>query len=107
MKYLQITLILGLHLSIQDVAHATCEGTFGCSDEAQIEELNQSLESFKESIVNGQLAEAEILAKRMMELSIVLNGRNSVDSANALTNLAYVQYKQGQFGLSTTNFYLI
>jgi tetratricopeptide (TPR) repeat protein len=38
-----------------------------------------------------------------MESSIVLNGRDSVYSANALTNLAYVQYRQEQFETSRLN----
>ena len=65
--------------------------------------MKQSLDGYKEAITIGQLGEAEVLAKRVMELSIVLNGRDSVYSANALTNLAYVQYKQEQYEPSRLN----
>jgi len=54
-------------------------------------------------MVIGEFGEAENLAKLVMELSIVLNGRDSVYSANALTNLAYVQYRQEKFETSRLN----
>ncbi len=54
-------------------------------------------------MVIGEFGEAENLAKLVMELSIVLNGRDTVYSANALTNLAYVQYRQEKFETSRLN----
>jgi len=103
MKQLSIFLILLLQLPVHNVARGECEGAFGCPDAAQFEELKQALVGYKEALANGESGEAEVLAKRVMELSIVLNGRDSVDSANALTNLAYVQYSQEQYETSRLN----
>ena len=103
MKHLAIILLVAGHLSVDDVACAECEGAFGCPDAARFEELRQALDGYREAVTVGQLGEAEDLAKRVMELSIALNGRDSIDSANALTNLAYVQYRQEQYERSRLN----
>ena len=49
-------------------------------------------------------AEAEVLAKRIMEFSIILNGLESIASAHALTNLAFVQLRQAQYETARLNF---
>ncbi len=103
MKHLAIILIVVLQLPVHNVAGAECEEKPGCPDAAQLEEFGQALDGYREALAIGELGEAEVLAKRVMELSIGLNGRDSVDSANALTNLAYVQYEQEQYETSRLN----
>ena len=85
-------------------ANAQCGEAFGCPDAAQAEELTQTLAAYKEAVSIRQLDEADALAKRVMELSIVINGRESVHSANALTNLAYVQSIKGQYEPARLNY---
>ena len=102
-NHLSIFLILLLQLPVQNVASAECKESTGCPEAAQLEELGQALNGYREAIVTGEFGEAENLAKLVMERSIVLNGRDSVDSANALTNLAYVQYRQEQYETSKLN----
>ena len=101
-NHLSIFLIL-LQLPVQNVASAECKDSTGCPEAAQLEELGQALNGYREAIVIGEFGEAEDLAKLVMELSIVLNGRDTVYSANALTNLAYVQYRREQFETSRLN----
>jgi len=100
---LSIFLILLLQLPVQNVASAECKESTGCPEAAQLEELGQALNGYREAIAIGEFGEAENLAKLVMERSIVLNGRDTVYSANALTNLAYVQYRQEQFETSRLN----
>ena len=84
-------------LDARDAASAECEDPNGCSGAEQLEKLAQALTGYREAVVLGELGEAEILAKRAVELSIVINGHGSFDTANALTNLAFVQYSQEQY----------
>ena len=102
-NHLSIFLFLLLQLHVQNVASGECKESTGCPEAAQLEELGQALNGYREAIVIGEFAEAESLAKLVMELSIVLYGRDTVYSANALTNLAYVQYRQEQFEISRLN----
>jgi tetratricopeptide (TPR) repeat protein len=101
--HLSIFLILLFRVAIQDAASAECEESANCPDTAQLEELGQALNGYREALAIDEFGEAEVLAKRVVELSITLNGRDSVYSANALTNLAYVQYRQDQFETSRLN----
>ena len=107
-----IFLILLLQLPVQNVASAECKESTGCPEATQFEEFGQAqnayrfgqaLNGYREAMVIGEFGEAENLAKLVMELSIVLNGRDTVYSANALTNLAYVQYRQEKFETSRLN----
>jgi tetratricopeptide (TPR) repeat protein len=98
-----LLLILLIQLTAQDVAGAECKESTNCPDAIQLEGLAQALGGYREAVAMGEFGEAEVLAKRAIELSIVLNGRDSVHTANALTNLAYVQYRQEQFDTSKLN----
>jgi tetratricopeptide (TPR) repeat protein len=98
-----IILTLSLQLVIQGVASADCKDSTSCPESTQLEELAQALQGYREAVGLDDFGEAEVLAKRVVELSIALNGRESVYSANALTNLAYVQYRQENFETSRLN----
>lgn len=86
------------------VAQNDCDGVFGCADDAQAEELRQIFAAYTEAVSIGELDEAAALAKRVMELSIIINGRHSVHSANALTNLAMVQHKKEEYDIARINY---
>jgi hypothetical protein len=90
-------LLFLLAMAVQATASAECKNSKSCPDPNQPKELAQALTGYREAVVLGEFEEAEILAKRAVELSIAVNGRGSVHTANALTNLAFVQYKQQQF----------
>ena len=72
--------------------------------EQDMEELRMSFENYKSAIENGEFQEADTLAKRIVELSIKLNGLDSHESAKAITNLALVQNKNGEYESAQLNF---
>ncbi len=59
---------------------------------------------FKQLMHDRVHDEADIVAKRIVELAIRTKGRQSRVFANALTNLAIVQYRAGQFDSAQQNF---
>ncbi|MBT8078800.1 MAG: tetratricopeptide repeat protein [Gammaproteobacteria bacterium] len=72
--------------------------------EREIVELRDAFENYKSAIENGEFQEADTLAKRIVELSIKLNGLDSHESAKALTNLALVQNKNQEYESAQLNF---
>jgi len=59
---------------------------------------------YSEAIAGGSYAEAEVLAKRIVELSISAAGRDSLAAASALSMLAYAQQRQRQLLLAQQNY---
>jgi len=82
-----------------------CEVPGTCEEQQQAQEVARLLSIFEESLAGNNLAEAEVLAKRIIELSISINGRESTASANALTLLAVVQHEQEQHLTAIQNFH--
>ena len=72
--------------------------------ESNIEELRRSFELYKVAIDNASYDEADILAKRMVELTIRLYGLDSHESAKALINLGRVQHKNKDHDSAILNF---
>lgn len=72
--------------------------------EVQEEELRRLFEIYREALDNGDYLEADTLAKRVVELSIRLNGLDSHDSAKAITNLGIAQHNNGEFETAMQNF---
>ncbi len=68
------------------------------------EELLAQFRRFRELMDNNVIDEADIVAKRIVELAIRTNGPRSLDTARALTNLAIVQHRTEQFDASIQNF---
>ncbi len=68
------------------------------------QELSEAFLRFGELRSQGALDEAENVAKRVIELSIRLNGVNSIDTAKALNNLAVIQHQTGDFSAAALNF---
>lgn len=73
-------------------------------DEPPEEQLQRYFELYKIAMENEAYAEADSLAKRVVELSIRMFGINSVDSARALTNLGIAQHQNEQFEAAITNY---
>ena len=82
-----------------------CDESVACTEQQQAQEIARLLSLFEESLAGDNLAEAEVLAKRIIELSISIDGRESTASANALTLLAVVQHEQEQYLTATQNFH--
>ncbi|MDH4073757.1 MAG: tetratricopeptide repeat protein, partial [Gammaproteobacteria bacterium] len=72
--------------------------------ELQIEELTRLFELYREALKNKDYLEADTLAKRVVELSIKVNGLDSHDSAKAITNLGIAQHNNGDFESAMRNF---
>lgn len=68
------------------------------------DELRRYFNLYKEALENRQYDEADSLAKRLVELSIKLNGIDSHESARALTNLGIVQYRNRDFESAQLNY---
>ena len=70
----------------------------------QVRELQRLFNVYREALENEDFLEADTLAKRVVELSIKLNGLDSHDSAKAITNLGIAQHKNGDFESALRNF---
>ena len=72
--------------------------------EVQADELKRLFDLYKEALDNKDFLEADTLAKRVVELSIQLNGLDSHDSAKAITNLGIAQHNNGDYESALQNF---
>lgn len=72
--------------------------------EAELAELRRNFDLYRDALTAGSYGEADVLAKRMVELSIKINGLDSHESARALTNLGLVQHKNKEFESAILNF---
>ena len=72
--------------------------------ETQIEELKRLFALYREALDNRDFLEADTLAKRVVEMSIRINGLDSHDSAKAITNLGIAQHGLGQYDAALRNF---
>ena len=68
------------------------------------EELIDEFDNYKRLMSEGIYDEADTVAKRVVTLSIQLNGPRSSDTAKALTNLGIVQHRNKQFDAAQQNF---
>lgn len=66
--------------------------------------LEKEFANYKELLNNNVLDEADASAKRIIEIAIRLTGAKSTQTANALINLAIVQYRNRQFDAAQQNF---
>lgn len=84
----------------------------GSADEAQgrqdeespQEQLERTFGLYRDAMENEAYAEADMLAKKVVELSIRLFGVDSLDSARALTNLGIAQHQNESFEAAITNY---
>ena len=68
------------------------------------EELIYQYERYVDLMNDNVYDEADSVAKRVVELAIIVKGPGSTDFAKALTNLAIVQHRNGEFNLAQQNF---
>ena len=68
------------------------------------EELIDEFENYKRLMSEGIYDEADTVAKRVVTLSIQVNGPRAPDTAKALTNLGIVQHRNMQFDAAQQNF---
>jgi len=68
------------------------------------EELQRLFGLYRDALENKAYLEADTLAKRIVELSIELNGLDSRDSARAITNLAIAQHNNKDYDSALLNF---
>lgn len=68
------------------------------------QQLIEDFERYKNLLSNGMMAEADVVAKRIVELSIRENGFESSDTAKALTNLAIVQHRNEDYETAQQNY---
>jgi tetratricopeptide (TPR) repeat protein len=73
-------------------------------EESPEEELQRYFQLYKEALDSKAYAEADTLAKRVVELSIQLFGINSLDSARALTNLGIAQHQNEEYDAAILNY---
>ena len=67
-------------------------------------ELQRMFELYREALDNRQFLEADTLAKQVVELSIRLNGLDSMDSARAISNLGIAQHHNRDYESAMRNF---
>jgi hypothetical protein len=72
--------------------------------ESAEDELQRLYGLYVESLEDSAYLEADTLAKRVVELSIRINGIDSRDSARAITNLAIAQHHNRDFESAQRNF---
>jgi tetratricopeptide (TPR) repeat protein len=68
------------------------------------EDLFEAFEDYKRLMSEKIYDEADSVAKRVVTLSIQLNGPTSTETAKALTNLGIVQHRNKQFDAAQQNF---
>lgn len=68
------------------------------------QELVHQYERYLSLMQDGVLDEADSVAKRVVELALEVHGPKSPDFSKALTNLAIVQHRSGQFDAAQQNF---
>jgi hypothetical protein len=66
--------------------------------------LAEAFSVYKQLMADGVLDEADVAAKRIVEMTIRLYGPNSTETAKALTNLAIVQHRSEQYDAAQQNF---
>jgi tetratricopeptide (TPR) repeat protein len=72
--------------------------------ELEAEELKRLFDLYREALGNKDYLEADTLAKRVVELSIRLNGLDSHDSAKAIANLGIAQHNNRDYETALRNF---
>jgi hypothetical protein len=72
--------------------------------ETNVDELKRLFELYRYALENKAYLEADTLAKRVVELSIQINGLDSHDSAKAITNLGIAQHHTQDYESAMLNF---
>ena len=94
-----LTIVLAIAAGMTDTAagQVSCQPGLQCVREDPHAEVERLVGLFSEAVESEQMVEAEVLAKRIIEMSIDIDGRDSTGAAKALTMLAVVQHHQAQY----------
>lgn len=95
----------GLFDQVVPVAEEDASG--GNADDEQLspdERLASEFDRYRRLVREGALDEADISAKRIVELVIRIHGPMSLETSKALNNLALVQHRTGQYDAAIQNF---
>ena len=84
----------------EEAQPAATAASVGPTEEQLLEEFSR----YRRLFDSGILDEADISAKRIIEMAIRIYGPQSRETANALNNLAIVQHSNGQFDAAIQNF---
>ncbi|MGI9248861.1 MAG: tetratricopeptide repeat protein [Woeseiaceae bacterium] len=68
------------------------------------ERLSLEFERYRRLVDEGTLDEADVSAKRIVEMVIKIHGPQSLETSKALNNLALVQHRNGQYDAAIQNF---
>lgn len=81
------------------------EGAAATDDAGTLDErLAVEFERYRRLVAEGALDEADVSAKRIVQMVIAIHGPESLEASKALNNLALVQYRSGQYGAAIQNF---
>lgn len=72
--------------------------------ETAAERLRRLFKLYRDAMNDRMYAEADTLAKQIVELTIEINGLDNVDTARAITNLAIAQHGAGDYESAQLNF---
>ncbi len=89
---------------VADEAPAAFEPEAPADELSAEERLIQEFERYKRYINEGSMDEADIAAKRIVEMAIKVYGPQSLETSKALNNLALVQHRTGQYDAAIQNF---
>ncbi len=68
------------------------------------ERLAAEFELYRRLVAEDALDEADVSAKRIVQMVMKIHGPESIEASKALNNLALVQHKSGQYGAAIQNF---
>ncbi|MDH3576513.1 MAG: tetratricopeptide repeat protein [Gammaproteobacteria bacterium] len=68
------------------------------------ERLAAEFERYRRLLAEDALDEADVSAKRIVQMVMKIHGPESLEASKALNNLALVQHKNGQYGAAIQNF---
>lgn len=68
------------------------------------ERLAVEFERYRRLVSERALDEADVSAKRIVQMVMKIHGPESLEASKALNNLALVQYRNGQYGAAIQNF---
>ncbi len=88
---------------VTDTNYSSTNSPAKASDPLVENEIFRLLELYDEARMSGSLEEADVLAKRIVEVSIQSYGRDSQGTARALTNLATLQSENAQYVAAIQN----
>ncbi len=99
-----IGLIAGMLLLPGNIRAEECSAQSPCPTPEEVAELVQNVQLYSAALEGGELAEAETLAKKVVELTIIAKSRDSNSVAYALTNLAFVQQEKKSYVPALQNY---